>query len=170
MATIAELEIAGRLSKLDPALDPDEQELRLLHMSEKLAKWLQEVLPTLVPTEWLTELTPAQQLDALIADYAAGLPLVFGKQFKPFESKPLKSIGDGVWYLKTTDIRIFGWFRARDCFVGVVPDTAERTKLYGLYEGYRGEVVRFRDALPLDEPKFIPGDDPDAVVSNYTFA
>jgi len=77
-------------------------------------------------------------------------------------------MGDGVWYLKTTDLRIFGWFWRKDIFLGVVADTKLRCQTHNLYQGYRTvNVERFRNELPLDEPKFIPGTDPDAVLSNY---
>jgi hypothetical protein len=81
----------------------------------------------------------------------------------------LRPAGDGVWELKTADLRVFGWFHAKDCFLGHCADTAERVKEHRLYTGYVGEVVRFRDSLPLDEPKYIPGEDPDAVVSNSSY-
>ena len=163
MATIAQLEAAGLLFKLDPALDVDEQELRLFHTSPRLSDRLQNVLPT-SGSSWDIENSPAEQLDALIAVYASGLPLTYGWQFKP-----IRPIGDGVWELKTADLRIFGWFAARDCLIGVVADTKEHIREHTLYPGYRGEVTRFRAALELNAPKFIPGDDPNAVVSNNTF-
>jgi hypothetical protein len=53
--------------------------------------------------------------------------------------------------------------------VAAVADTAYRCKKFDLYAGYAGEVVRFRNALDLDEPKFIPGDDPNAVVTNFDY-
>jgi hypothetical protein len=166
MATVVQLTDAGLLHKFDPVLDPDEQELRLLHTSDKLKGWLENALPNLT-SQWDIETSPLEQLDALIAIYAEGLPLVFERQFKAFHRKPIEPAGDGVWYLKTADLRVFGWFWKKDCFIGVVADTAERVKTYPLYQGYRGEVIRFREALDLDEPKFIPGEDPDAVISNY---
>ena len=163
MATIAELVDAGSLFKLDPVLEPNKQEFRIVYTSPRLKDWLLTELPMLA-SSWDIETTPSEQLDALIAVYASGEPLTFERQFNP-----INPIGEGVWELKTADLRILGWFAVQDCFVGVVGDTAERVKRHGLYAGYRGEAVRFREALPLDEPKFVEGDDPDAVVSNFTF-
>ena len=168
MATASQLDHAGQIHKYDPALDDDEQELRILWASPKLKAWVENELPNLT-SQWDVETEPLEQLDAYMAVFASGLPLVFDRQFKPFQPKAIQPLGDGVWYLKTPDLRIFGWFWSKDCFIGVVADTAERVKKHALYEGYRGEVVRFRDALDLDEPKFIPGTDPDAVLSNYDF-
>ena len=166
MATISTLENAGILHKIDPALEDGEQEFRLMHASSKLRGWLENELPN-ATSQWNIETSPVEQFVILIEEYGGGLPLVFARQFKAFHRKPLQHTGDGVWYLKTGDLRIFGWFCKKDCFIAVVADTAERIKTHGLYEGYRGEVIRFRDALDLDEPKFVPGEEPDDVISNY---
>jgi hypothetical protein len=166
MATIAELLEWGQIFKLDPELEDDEQELRLIYTSPQLRTWFENDLPN-VPSFFDTETDPLEDLVALVATYSSGLPLVFDRQFKAFHKRPLESIGDGVWYLKTPDLRIFGWFFARDCFIGVVANTFEMVKKHNLYQGHRGDVIRFRNALPLDEPKFIPGDNPDDVISNY---
>ena len=166
MATASQLENAGKIHKYDPALEDDEQELRLFWTSPRLRVWVENDLPNLT-SQWAVETPPLEQLDAFTAVYASGLPLVFEIQFKPFQPRAIQPLGDGVWYLKTPDLRIFGWFWRKDCFIGVVADTAERVKKHGLYEGYRGDVVRFRNKLELDEPKFIPGTDPNAVISNY---
>ena len=164
MATLAELLADQKLFRLDPVLPAGEQEFRLIYTSDRLKTWLEQNLPSLA-SSWKIEESPAEQLDALIAIFAAGDQLTFEWQFKP-----ITPIGDGVWELKTADVRVFGWFPLKDHFIGYVADTAERVKQYNLYYGYRGEVVRFRDQLPLDEPKFVPGDNPDDVVSNYTQA
>lgn len=166
MATIAELEGSGELHRFDPALDPDEQELRLMYTSSKLKEWVTNELPKL-DSQWDVANSPEMQFEEYMDVYASGLPLTLDRQIKAFQPKVLEPIGDGVWYLKTPDLRVFGWFYAKDCFIGVVADTAERVKTYNLYQGYRGEVVHFRNALDLDEPKFIPGTDPDVVISNY---
>ncbi|HEX4157921.1 MAG TPA: hypothetical protein VHY79_05555 [Rhizomicrobium sp.] len=167
MATLAHLEADGRVLKYDAALEDDEQELRLLYVSPTLAEWIGTTLPTLI-SDLNDPLPPLDQFDAYGHVYASGLPLVFDRQFKVFQPRAVEPLGDGVWYIKTTDIRIFGWFWRRDVFVGVVGDTAYRCKTYNLYQGYRSvNVARFRDDLPLDEPKFIPGTNPDDVLSNY---
>lgn len=63
----------------------------------------------------------------------------------------------GIWELKTSDIRFIGWFHLRLTFVIAEVDTAFRIKKHGLYPGYRESAVRRRDALGLNEPKFITG-------------
>jgi len=132
-----------------------------LYLSLKLKLWVENDLPAL-PATWQTEVSCLEQVDALTNEFCVGETLSHGPQFHA-----IKPIADGVWTLKTGDIRIFGWFHIKDHFIGVVASDAYRIKLHDLYRGYVGEVVRFRDALNLDQPKFVPGDDPRAVVSNY---
>lgn len=83
--------------------------------------------------------------------------------------KPLTHIEDGIWELKTADLRIFGWFFVRDCFIGSAANLTDTIKQLHLYRPYVQEAVRLRDALDLDIPKFIPGDDPHAVVSDFDY-
>jgi hypothetical protein len=45
----------------------------------------------------------------------------------------------------------------------------DNVKRHRLYYGYANEAARFRDRLDLDAPKFVPGDDPHAVVSNFSY-
>jgi hypothetical protein len=109
--------------------------------------------------------SPQQQVDARLAGFVAGEPLAFNSEFNIL--RPWKH---GVWELKTADVRIFGWFAKKDCFVGVVMHDATYVKAHDLYQGLVGEVVRFRDSLDLDEPKFVKGDHPNDVVSDWTFS
>src|SRR5262249_17769795 len=101
---------------------------------------------------------------SLFVVFCSGETLTFSTQFKP-----LTHLKDGIWELKTPDLRIFGWFHVKDCFIAGNIDTAFNVKNHNLYAGYAGDVARERDQLDLDNPKFVPGDDPNVVVSNYGF-
>jgi hypothetical protein len=129
-----------------------------------LKNWMLNDLPGLV-SDRQVEQSPAEQVDARLSVFCAGGIISYTEHLR--EIRPVK---DGVWEIKTADIRIFGWFYARDCFVGHVGDTKYRIKQHQLYNGYCGEVVRFRNALNLDEPKFIAGSDPKNVISNFAFS
>jgi hypothetical protein len=163
MATIIDLVNAQKLFKLDPALEPNEQEWRSVHAFPQFRKRIENDLLNWVST-WGVELTPVQQLDALMEVFCSGETLTFGSQFKPLEH-----LGDGIWELKTPDLRLFGWFLAKDCFICTAVDLAFNVKSYNLYAGYAGEAVRLRALLDLDEPKFVVGSDPHDVVSNYNY-
>lgn len=160
MATITKLEANG-LIKVLVELDRGKQPERLFFASSGFQRWLENELSELGST-WNLDETPQMQMNSLLAQFIGGDALAFGRRFKV-----LKPIGDGVWELKTADLRIIGWFATKDCFVAVCADTAEQIKQYRLYDGYRRSVARFRDALPIDEPKFVAGDNPDDVISVY---
>jgi hypothetical protein len=162
MATLLELDRAAELFKLDPQLEPNEQEWRMIYLSPTLMRWMQDELPHLEST-WKVEVDPTQQLDALVEEFCSGATLYYGPHFHP-----IAHVEDGIWELKTPDLRIFGWFHAKDCFVGWRAGLADFIKTHNLYHGFAGETAHFRNRLDLNAPKFIPGVDPNAVVSNYT--
>jgi hypothetical protein len=138
----------------------------MLLLLPPLAARLDQTL-ALSGSTWNIDETPAQQLDALTVNFVSGEPLAFGHQFKVlFHHRPG---AEGVWYLKTADIRLFGWFPHRDCFVATSIAIADQAKRLRMYRPLGDEVARLRDQLPLDPPKFIGGDDPHAVVSNFTY-
>jgi len=165
MATTQTLALQGKIHKIDAGLEDDEQELRLLYGSNDVISFLQNDLPGLRSFHDAS-LNPRKEVAALIAEYASGLPIEFDRQIKAFRRNAFHALQGGVWYFKTPDLRIFGWFPCRDCFIAVYPDTFENVKGKELYEGRRNQVIHFRNQLALDEPKFIPGDDPHAVLSN----
>jgi hypothetical protein len=164
MATIIELEQQGVLTKLDPELDPPQQEFRRIYLGPKLRDWIEHVLPTLESDRGI-EIAPLGQFDELISVFCSGETLTYGWQFKP-----LNYVENGIWELKTADLRIFGWFSQKDCFVGVIADTKARILKHKLVAPYANvEVAPFRKQLNLDEPKFVPGVNPHAVVTDYDF-
>jgi hypothetical protein len=163
MATILELVQTAKLFRYEAHLGRRQQPCRAIYVSERLGIWLRDDLPNLGST-WNIEASPAEQLDAKLNIFVSGETLTFD-----YDLKPIQPIGQGVWELKTEDLRVFGWFPSVDVFIGVVADTAQRIKDIGLYAGYRNEVVLFRKKLDLSEPKFIDGDQPNDVVSNYYF-
>jgi hypothetical protein len=156
------LERSDQLFKLDPQLEFNEREWRMIYTSPRLKDWVETDLPGLVST-WSQELSPIQQLDALVEEFCSGATLYFGEQFKP-----IQHVRGGIWELKTPDLRLFGWFHVKDCFIGWRCENADYVKTHNLYYGLAGEAAQFRDQLDLDAPKFVPGEDPNAVVSNYS--
>jgi hypothetical protein len=163
MATLLQLNHQGVLFRLD-VLEQGVQEFRQFYVSPDLRKWITDVLPTSTSV-WNIELTPLEQFVDLTETFCTGDRLMYGHQLKP-----LTHIAEGIWELKTQDIRIFGWFPKKDCFIGVVADDATKIKKHNLYRGYANVTTRrFRDALNLDDPKYISGDDPHAVVSNFDY-
>ena len=147
--------------KLD-VLEQTVQEFREFYASPALRQWITDTLPGLA-SSWNIELSPNDQFFAFADIFCGGERLTYGTQFKP-----LTHIVDGIWELKTDDIRIFGFFHRKDCFIGGVADDATRIKEYNLYHGYANVTTRsFLAAIDLNNPKCILGDNPHAVVSNF---
>ena len=169
MATLSALVANGDLHKYDPELPPNELELRTFLAFERVAKWVAETLPEL-ERDLDAELTPQEAFDALMAIFCGGTVLAIPKNFHPM--RPVGGDGNeqGIWELRTLDLRIFGWFPVKDVFIAVSAHTAKRVKDQGIYPGLVLEAVGFRNRLDLDEPKFIEGGDPHAVVSNCHYS
>jgi hypothetical protein len=165
MATV--LELATRqppaLLKLDPALEAREQEWRMIYILPRVRPRIETELRTW-RSNWQVEQSPLQQMDSLLEVFCSGETLTFDQRFKP-----LVHLNDGIWELKTPDLRFFGWFPHKDCFIGGALDLAFNVKSYNLYPGYADEVAYHRTQLDLDNPKFIPGADPRDVVTNYDY-
>jgi hypothetical protein len=164
MATLVELEAMGWVWKLVPDLPLQELELRTLYTSRSAKTWIERVLPSL-SSDSGTEIEPITQLDDLLALFSTGGKLTHGRQFHVMHPR-----AEGVWELKTPDLRLFGWFPEKDCFVlvcceAVRPIKARRPTQLDLYQKCINQVIGFRQSLPLNDPKFVRGSDPDGVVS-----
>jgi hypothetical protein len=163
MATVLELALAQRLSKLDPGLDPGEREWRWIYGFPQFKARVIDELPSW-KSDWDVSESPNQQFDSLADTFCSGATLTFRNQFHI-----LSPAGKGVWELKTADLRLFGWFWKKDGFIATNLFLASYVKQHKLYDGLVGEAVRLRDSLDLTEPKFVPGEDPNVVVSNYDY-
>lgn len=163
MATTLELVNSEALFKLDASLSPTEQEWRFVYTLPDLKRWFETDLPTLAST-WEIEQSPSEQMDALMWIFCSGQTLTFDRQFKP-----LNHIGNGIWELKTADLRMFGWFPKKDHFIGTDANLTDLIKRLNMYRPYCEQALRRRENLDLDEPKFIDGEDPNDVISDFDF-
>src|SRR5262245_10317967 len=125
MATLLDLQARDQLFKLDPSLDPSEQEWRMIYTSPQLRAWIEDDLDGLIST-WKLEASPSQQLDALVEEFCSGVTLYYGQQFKP-----IQHVKGGIWELKTPDLRMFGWFYVKDCFIAWKAEHADYVKKSG---------------------------------------
>lgn len=104
-----------------------------------------------------------EQVAVLLDDFIYGDPLEEDRQFKQLNPKT-----NGIWELKTGDVRFFGFFNAFDCFVIVCAADAAwlKEEMTTRYAECIQSAVLFRDSLSLDDPKFIESGDPRYVISN----
>ena len=140
------------LIKLGGGLAPHEQPMRTMFAFPHVIEWFKNTLPDLNPDLSGGKQTPIEQIDLLLYDFISGDDFSYYR--RSHFMKPPKS---GVWELKTPDVRIFGWFVARNTFIVANVDTAYRCKALDLYTGYLNDTIRRRDLLDLDEPKFVEG-------------
>ncbi|GGK27747.1 hypothetical protein [Salinarimonas ramus] len=131
--------------RVDADLGPREQAFRRLFVTPAVARWLSRDLATRPSSLIGNALSPVEQVDALIERFVAGRPLEHGRQFKC-----LRPAQKAVWELKTDDVRLFGFFPERDCFVVLFANFADTVKDHDLYRGYVDEVVRRRAELDID--------------------
>jgi hypothetical protein len=160
MPTITDLVDSGAIIKIDVELAPREQPLRLLYGTPQFIEWLQELLRGNEPSQRLGRTSPAEQIDDLFHSFLSGEPLIFTRQFRVVRAEE-----NAVWELKTPDIRIFGWFMAKDCFVAVFGNWADTIKDHDLYRGYRIAIRRLRRELGVDATLCVRGVEPDDVLS-----
>jgi len=152
MATLAELVRRQELVRLGGGLLPTEQAQGRLYAFPHVIEWFDGVLPDLDSEMSDGRQTPLEQVDDLLHDFVLGTNLDYWER-----SHSMMPEERGVWELKTPDVRLFGWFHLRLTFVVAEVSTAFNCKEFNLYPGYRNSVVRRREALDLNEPKFITG-------------
>lgn len=160
MPTIADLVDSGSIVRIEVELAPRDQPLRLLYGTPQFIEWLKEILDGARPARVLGNTTPAEQIDDLFHSFLSGQPLIFTRQFRVVRVED-----NAVWELKTPDLRVFGWFAAKNCFVAVFGNWADTIKDHDLYRGYRIAIRRLRRELNIDATLCVKGVDPDDVLS-----
>ena len=162
MATLSTIVDNGDLIRIEIELDGDDQLWRLLYATPDFIEWLDQVLPRLKTNILGLDFSPMEQVDSIFESFACGRSLNSDRRFKKLRRTP-----DGfVWELKTPDIRIFGWFLAKDQFVctfGVEKDHLELTNGYGRYIA---QTMFIREQVDLDPPKHIEGSEYNDVLSD----
>jgi|SRR5579871_415745 len=160
MPTIPDLVASGAIVRIEVELAPREQPLRLLYGTPQFVEWLKQVLDGAEPSRMLGQTSAAEQLDDLFHSFLRGDRLLLTRQFRVIRAEE-----NAVWELKTPDIRIFGWFMAKDCFAAVFGNWADTIKDHDLYRGYRIAIRRLRRELGIEATLCVNGNSPDDVIS-----
>lgn len=152
MATIGELIERGQLRSVRLNLSRYEFEERRFMASPVCHDWLFNDLKKLEPVHPL-DISPRQQVYDLLKRFITGQKLARPRQFRL-----MRPLDDDVYELKTIDVRIYGWFQKSDVFIASHCDMMENThSQLGLASAHQMQVVAFREALDLDEPKCLKG-------------
>jgi hypothetical protein len=151
MPTAQELCQASQLELIEVELEPHEQPQRLVYGNPRFRAWMENVLPNLATDGFFVGApSPLEQVDALLHRFIAG------DAIRSFPPKCIKPEHNGIWELRTHDVRIFGWFWRKGVFIASYADTKANCK-NGLYPTYRNGSIADRDALDLSPPKFVTG-------------
>jgi hypothetical protein len=148
MTTLLKLRDRGKLFGFSDRTI-QKQPLRLLFLAPTLTDWLNDDLQGLVAGRG-RDLSPYEQVYAIFTEYV-------------YESG-FSGVGDfvniipqsqGVYEMKTTDVRIFGWFYRPCQFVAVVGDLKKNLIGTNLVSTHRKTVTGFRKSFHLDKPEFV---------------
>lgn len=161
MTTFDSLLATGSIVRVEIPLDTRSQTHRLLYATPAFVDWLSELSRSDHPSPLRADMTPAEQVDFLFFTYVTGQPLTYSRQFRAIRPEP-----NAIWELKTIDLRIFGWFLRKDCFVCAFGDWADHVKDHDLYRGYRLEIRRLRRELGIGKELCVEGIDPNDVLSS----
>jgi len=156
MATLEHLWADGTLIKFEADLEPGTMPNRVIYMAPEFDVWIEDVLYDEPPDDKDRAIDPYEQVESIFDDFLRGRPMVYG-----VHKKLLRPEMNRVWSLRTPDVRVFGWFPARGTFLAVCGDMKRHLKKPTAYREHIDRVTAFRDALPLGEPKSIPGTRPD---------
>ncbi len=101
-----------RLHHFRPKLKVGEQYERLLYMTPITREWLLGPFRTLQCDGYIDgAATPQQQLSTLVRRFLSG------KDFSNPLPHLMKPSSEGVWRLKTADLRIVGWAVSKEIFI-----------------------------------------------------
>jgi hypothetical protein len=164
MSTIDKLVSGGRLRAVRLGLQDDELPDRGLFGTDRLHEFLANDLAKIAAND--AQLSPLEQVAALFGRYLTNVPLVLKSPISP-----LRHLDDAVWELKTTDVRIFGWFARKDCFVADGGADVSRLKSGALtYNGFIVQTAWTRRNLGFLTSDYVTGTKPDDVLERYTLA
>lgn len=149
MATIDALCERGELVKIDGLLEEHELEWRLIYGTPEFICWLDEGISALKIDSMADDLTPMEQVVALLAEYVEGESFLDDRRFKKLNGTP----DWFVWELKTVHVRIFGWVPKKNIFICCFGDSKDKIVTLNLAQRYIAQTKYVMNCLDLDEPK-----------------
>ncbi len=150
MSTVHKLVNDGVLKPYELAEDDPRLLERYIHGTIGFLDWYENILPGL--TSDFSAIAPSEQVEDLFDRFVCGDQLVFGRDIKT-----LVAVGAPVWAMKAVDVRIFGFFYRRSCFIAVGGAAKRSLRKASLYRPHIADVQAAITSLDLDPPKFIGG-------------
>jgi hypothetical protein len=134
---------------------------RYVYASDDFLGWMANGLP-LIHASDETQASPKAQLDTALTRFCDGVVLAYGR-----DVRTLEPYTKHVWELKSPDLRLFGWFPAKNYLV--VHRGGDANHLHGDRERYTpliDSTAQFRDSLVPPLPGPVRGVRLENVVSN----
>lgn len=155
MATIATLLADSRIHRVQVRLGRGQFHDRRLYALPDCFQWMKVDVRKMVTGRIKSASTPYEQMIERFRQWMADEPMHQCRMFRDMLPHT-----DGVWEMKTDDLRIFGWMYQPKQFIaargGYADDFKEPTKTKTYADEMR-KVIEARNDLPLDEPKFREG-------------
>src|SRR6266852_2301599 len=158
MSTISSLLVQGTLRAVTLGLLDDELPERGLFGTHRLFKHLAEELPS-IPSRDAT-LSAKEQVSNLFGRYLTNRPLILRSPISP-----LRHLKDAVWELKTLDVRVFGWFAAKNSMIidaGCDVKLLKSEKLN--YSGFINQTSYVRKTLGFAPTEYVQGKLPNDIL------
>ncbi|MFQ5534690.1 MAG: hypothetical protein ACE5EM_07715 [Sphingomonadales bacterium] len=158
MATLDEIEDQEKIWRIEPGLGPSEQYYRMLYASPQFLNWLERQLKN-EPKDRHRNISPYEQVNQLFYEFVCGSQMVYDENMKK-----LKPLGSNVWEMKTTDVRIFGYFYRTAKFIAVCGEMKKRLRRSRAYDPFKAEVGNFMNHVDLNPPKAMREDNLNALL------
>lgn len=155
MATLLKLLELNVLAEITVPLAYGEFPGRWIYGFPEMHRWMVEDLPQLEPGRLKATETPLEQFDNILYKWISGKDIRYTRMFQDLMPKQYE-----VWELKTADLRVFGWMYRPRKFISVFGDYADDYKGRRQAKSYNDaieKVLKARNYLDLDEPKFVDG-------------
>lgn len=148
------------LQRYDSGL-PKHKVWRHALVSLEFIRCIEKDVPSFTTSD-ATQASPLAQIHAEIRGFCAGQPLFVSRDFHC-----LDPLGKLIWELKTPDVRLFGWFIAKNVMVlHTVGDANVLHKRWSNYAIPIDSTDKFRDSLGNLFPQPLTGVKASDVVSN----
>lgn len=155
MSTLDECRAQGLLFSIGGNLRRRQQALRLLMACSGAMGVLRRDLAGMTSDDFFPgSNTPLMQAADIFNRFVAGEGL--DHPLPPHEMSPL---GEGVWRIRTPDLRFDGWFPERNFFVIAAVNTKNQCKLAGFNDAICQHVIIERQTVNLNNGTYVTSED-----------
>jgi hypothetical protein len=154
MSTLDECIAANILARVGGNLRRHQQPHRLLVIGVTVLEDLKRRLPGMETDNYFPgSVRPVEQAAVLFNHFVAG------EDFDPPVPHEMEPKGQGVWRLRTPDLRFDGWFPERNYFVIGAFDSKSNAKIRMRSDAMVMEVLALRSAANLADGKYMSSED-----------